>query len=327
VRDLLLSLTCLSFLFFLISCQKNPLASYNANSMPQTHLPFLNEFALEPLGITNLTASVTSSSVYLSWEEALGAKTYVVQRSLVSGGPYTLLQNDLTSPNCLDTDISPNTSYFYIVSAINPIGETPPSQEIHALPLGGSLNLSLLKLIANPTGSFFSASFSWSSSVTAANVYAFKNTTNLNSVISSCSSSPCVVNSLPLSSYVLEASSTLPGAISNVVDSSPLVIPIFNLDVQAVASSQGALTVSWTPQAELSNYNIYYATSSFLGSDATSLGTLGCSGTSSCTINGVGSLVNYTVAVVANVTGGVRIRLQKPMLQAYKSPQLPIHQA
>jgi hypothetical protein len=173
VRDLLLSLTGLSFLFFLISCQKNPLASYNANSMPQTHLPFLNEFALEPLGITNLQANVTSSSVYLSWDETLGAKSYIVQRSLVSGGPYTLLQNDLTSPNCLDTDISPNTSYFYIVSAINPIGETPPSSELHALPLGGSVNLSLQKLISNPTGSLLNISFSWSSSVTAANVYTF----------------------------------------------------------------------------------------------------------------------------------------------------------
>jgi alpha-tubulin suppressor-like RCC1 family protein/fibronectin type 3 domain-containing protein len=297
-------LTFLWCLFFFCSCQKNPLASYNANSMPQTHLPFLNEFALEPLGITNLQASVSSNSVYLSWDEALGAKTYIVQRSLVSGGPYTLLQNDLTTPNCLDTDVSPNTSYFYIVSAINPIGETPPSQEIHVFPLGGSINLSLQKLIANPTGSFFSAAFTWSSSVTAANLYTFKNDTNLNDIITTCASSPCAVSSLPPSSYVLEASSTLPGAISNVIDSSPLTIPSFNLNVQAVASSQGSLTVSWTPQAGISSYDVYYATSSFLGGDATGLGTSGCSGTSSCAINGVGSLVNYTIVVVANLTGG-----------------------
>jgi alpha-tubulin suppressor-like RCC1 family protein/fibronectin type 3 domain-containing protein len=297
-------LSCLSFFFIVMSCQKNPLASYNANSMPQTHLPFLNEFALEPLGITNLQANVNSSSVYLFWDEALGAKTYIVQRSEVSGGPYTLLQNDLTSPNCLDTDISPNTSYFYIVSAINPIGETPPSSELHALPLGGSVNLTLQKLIANPTGNLFNASFTWSSSVSAANLYSFKNTTNSNSIITTCSSSPCVVNSLQPSSYVLEASSTLPEAISNVVDSSALIIPSFNLNVQAVASSQGALTVSWTPQAGLSSYNIYYATSSFLGSDATNLGTLGCSGSSSCTIYGIGSLVNYTIVMVANLTEG-----------------------
>jgi hypothetical protein len=269
---------------------------------------------------------VTSSSVYLSWDEALGAKTYIVQRSVVSGGPYTLLQNDLTSPNCLDTDISPNTSYFYIVSAINPIGETPPSQEIHALPLGGNVNLSLQKLISNPTGSLFNVSFAWSSSVTAANVYTFKNDTNPNNIITTCSSSPCVVNSLSPSNYVLEASSTVPGAISNVVDSSPLTISNFNLNVQAMAFSQGALTVSWIPQAGLSSYNVYYSTSSFLGGDATSIGTLGCSGSSSCNIYGVGSLVNYTISVVANVTGGgVRIRLQKPMSQAYKSPPLQIH--
>jgi hypothetical protein len=297
-------LSFLSFIFFLMSCQKNPLASYNANSMPQTHLPFLSEFALEPLGITNLTANVTSNSIYLSWDETLGAQSYIVQRSLTSGGPYAILQNDLTSPNCLDTDVSPNTSYFYIVTAINPIGETPPSQEIHALPLGGSINLSLLKLIANPTGSLLNVSFSWNSSITAANLYTFKNALSLNSIIGSCSSSPCMVSSLSPSSYILEASSLVSGAISNVVDSSPLTISNFNLNVQAVASSQGSLTISWTPQAGLTNYNVYYATSSFLGGDATSLGTLGCSGTSSCTINNVGSLVNYTIAVVANLTGG-----------------------
>jgi fibronectin type 3 domain-containing protein len=60
------------------------------------------------------------------------ASSYNIYRSTVTGGPYTLLVN-VTTTSYVDpaSGLAPGTTYFYVVKAVNSIGqEGPTSAEV-----------------------------------------------------------------------------------------------------------------------------------------------------------------------------------------------------
>ncbi len=69
--------------------------------------------------------------VKLSWTPSPAASQYNVFRSLSSGGPYTPLAGAqaITATEIVDTGLSDGTAYHYVVSAVNPFGESGPSAE------------------------------------------------------------------------------------------------------------------------------------------------------------------------------------------------------
>jgi len=79
---------------------------------------------------TNVIIATGGLGVSLGWDSAANAVAYHVKRSLVSGGPYTNLL--LTAPLncCLDSSVSNNTIYYYVVSAVNISGESANSVEV-----------------------------------------------------------------------------------------------------------------------------------------------------------------------------------------------------
>ncbi|MFO1477221.1 MAG: DUF1593 domain-containing protein [Verrucomicrobiota bacterium] len=62
---------------------------------------------------------VSSNQVNLNWNLSSNAVTYNVKRATVSGGPYSLVASNLTSNYYTDTGLSPSTTYYYVVSAVN----------------------------------------------------------------------------------------------------------------------------------------------------------------------------------------------------------------
>ncbi len=84
-----------------------------------------------PLGVT---ATPRTGRIDLSWAASQGAQSYAVKRSLVSGGPYTVLADGLTSPAYADTAVVNGTPYYYVVSATNAKGESADSPEAVATP-------------------------------------------------------------------------------------------------------------------------------------------------------------------------------------------------
>jgi hypothetical protein len=56
-----------------------------------------------------------------------------VKRSLVSGGPYSIVANPLTTA-FTDGGLANGVTYFYVVSAVNAQGESPDSSEVAAMP-------------------------------------------------------------------------------------------------------------------------------------------------------------------------------------------------
>lgn len=72
-----------------------------------------------PGAITKLTAAAFNSSIKLEWPGGPNITSYTVSRASASGGPYTVIQNNLT--NNFFTDPSPayEINNYYIVTAYN----------------------------------------------------------------------------------------------------------------------------------------------------------------------------------------------------------------
>jgi hypothetical protein len=91
-----------------------------------------------PATPSGLTAASASLQATLSWVASLGATGYNVKRSTVSGGPYTAIVTNLMTTSYTNTGLTNGVTYYYVVSAQNPAGESTDTLQVSALP--GSLN-------------------------------------------------------------------------------------------------------------------------------------------------------------------------------------------
>lgn len=77
---------------------------------------------------TSLSVINGSGSVDLTWAAAIGATGYKVKRATVSGGPYITVATT-TSTAYSDSGLTNGVTYFYVVSAGNPAGDSADSAE------------------------------------------------------------------------------------------------------------------------------------------------------------------------------------------------------
>ncbi len=106
------------------------------NSGTNQRRAYLSGFQLVydgPLAPLNLTAAPIKSQVGLSWSAWSGATGYHVKRSLTSGGPYTTLAT-VTGRSYTDRAVANGTTYYYVVSATQTLGESANSTEVSAVP-------------------------------------------------------------------------------------------------------------------------------------------------------------------------------------------------
>ena len=96
--------------------------------------------AVPPATPTGLGAVAAPGQVVLTWTAADGATGYKVKRSTsVSGPPYP--DEFVTSaPNYTDTAVTNGTTYYYVVSATNDVGESTNSDEVSATPTAAKAN-------------------------------------------------------------------------------------------------------------------------------------------------------------------------------------------
>ncbi|MCU0787904.1 MAG: family 16 glycosylhydrolase [Verrucomicrobia bacterium] len=77
---------------------------------------------------TGLRVSPGSAKAFLSWDDTSGASSYNVKRATSSGGPYTTVASP-ASNSYTDTSLANCSTYYYVVSATNSLGESPDSGE------------------------------------------------------------------------------------------------------------------------------------------------------------------------------------------------------
>jgi autotransporter-associated beta strand protein len=86
-------------------------------------------FASVPPAIPSKPVVVNKDQqIDLSWEPALGAKTYNVKRSAAMGGPYTTITS-VTSNNYSDINLTNGNAYYYVVSSVGNTKESGNSPE------------------------------------------------------------------------------------------------------------------------------------------------------------------------------------------------------
>jgi fibronectin type 3 domain-containing protein len=95
-----------------------------------------------PAAPTGLTATGGNAQVLLTWSVSAGATSYHVKRSTTSGGPYTQVAAP-TPANFTDTGLTNGTTYFYVVSALNSIGESANSAQASATPANTPVNVTV----------------------------------------------------------------------------------------------------------------------------------------------------------------------------------------
>jgi polygalacturonase len=107
--------------------------SFDTNTIGQVKLTVAPVATQPPPAPTNLVATAGSNSVTLTWSPATTATRYNVKRALVSGGENTT-NAIVGSTRYTDTQVTNGTTYYYVVSAVNAIGESPDSAEVSTTP-------------------------------------------------------------------------------------------------------------------------------------------------------------------------------------------------
>jgi alpha-galactosidase len=85
-----------------------------------------------PAAPGGLTASPGDSKVTLAWNGS--ADSFNVKRSLTDGGPYAVIATNVLTGTFLDSPLTNGTTYYYVVSGVNAVGESADSAQASATP-------------------------------------------------------------------------------------------------------------------------------------------------------------------------------------------------
>lgn len=79
-----------------------------------------------------LTVAPEISQIDLNWAASIGASSYNVKRSTNGTGPFTNVVASGILGAFTDTNVAANIRYYYVVSAVNAVGESPNSFPVSA---------------------------------------------------------------------------------------------------------------------------------------------------------------------------------------------------
>jgi len=156
------------FAFTLMGCKDdNDGGSSGSNSKPAT-----------PKNV--IATAWPSSSIVISWPAVSGALQYCVYSSESSSGTYTLLGISLPTDTGVSSytasGLSPNTTYYFKVSASNHLGESSQSS-----PVSATITLSIPNAPMNVSAdasSAYSITVSWSAVSGATGYYVYRSSSS-----------------------------------------------------------------------------------------------------------------------------------------------------
>jgi glycosyl hydrolase family 44/fibronectin type III domain protein len=95
-----------------------------------------------PVAPTGLMANAANAQVSLTWTASATATSYHLKRSTTTGGPYTQISAPTTT-SFTDTGLTNDTTYFYVVSALNAVGESANSAQVSATPANTPVDVTI----------------------------------------------------------------------------------------------------------------------------------------------------------------------------------------
>jgi endonuclease I/fibronectin type 3 domain-containing protein len=251
----------------------------------------------------DLAATAGDAQVTLSWSAVPDATTYKVKRSTSTGGPYTTIASSIVSPGYTDSSVLNETTYFYVVSAVNSGGESINSNEATATP---QLTVPLAPTGLNAVGGNAVVDLTWtqstSPSITHNNVY--RSTTGsggpyaliANLTATTSYSDTAVVNGTSYYYYVTAVNAggeSAPSTYRGATPSCPL--PSVPSGLAATAgNAQVALT--WSAVAGATGYNVKRSTTSGGPYSTLASGVASASYTDTTAVNG--TTYHYVVSAV-----------------------------
>ncbi|MDB6123616.1 MAG: hypothetical protein JWQ71_2609 [Pedosphaera sp.] len=103
---------------------------------------------------TGLATSVSPGKVSFSWMIPANATSFNVKRSTTSGSSYVTIASNVTASSFIDYSFTPNTTYYYVVSAQNAAGESPNSAQASATPTVGLPDLVVTGISWTPSPTY-----------------------------------------------------------------------------------------------------------------------------------------------------------------------------
>ncbi|RUS47874.1 glycoside hydrolase family 9 protein [Cohnella sp. AR92] len=129
-----------------------------------------------PAAPASLTATAGKAQATLNWSASAGAASYNVKRSTTSGGAYTTVATGVTGTSYTNTGLTNGTTYYYVVSAVNGVGESANSAQASVTPAAPVVPAAPASLTATAGNAL--ATLSWSASSGAASYNVKRSTTS-----------------------------------------------------------------------------------------------------------------------------------------------------
>jgi hypothetical protein len=104
-----------------------------------------------PPAPTSLTAAVGPGNVTLNWSAPTNAASFKIKRSTTSGSGYSVIASNVYAPPFVDTSYTVGTPYYYVVSAVNNMGESGNSTQAAATPASALPDVVVTAITWSPT--------------------------------------------------------------------------------------------------------------------------------------------------------------------------------
>jgi len=108
-------------------------SSLNRESSSSSEASATPMLSLPPVPDSLSAVALSAKAISLTWTTSLSASSYNVKRAPASGGPYVLVAN-VSVNSYIDSLVADTVTYFYVVSAVNAIGESKVTCEVSATP-------------------------------------------------------------------------------------------------------------------------------------------------------------------------------------------------
>ncbi|WP_081417500.1 pectinesterase family protein [Paenibacillus sp. Soil522] len=266
-----------------------------------------------------LAATIGNEQVQLRWNAASGATSYNVKRSLTDGGPYTPIARDIAETTYIDSGLTNDTTYYYVVTANNPVGESGNSNQIAATPIllpdKPAAPASLSSVPRNAQ-----VSLEWAA-VEGATSYTLKRSTvsggPYTNVKTNMTGNAYTDNGLANGQtyyYVVTAVNIAGESVPSQEMAATPVAPLQSPSGLQAAAGDGQATITWQPVASAESYTVKRSTVS--GGPYTPVAT-GLSGTAYTDT----SLTNGTAYYyVVSANGGGTISSNSPQVRVIPAP-------